>query len=86
MLQGLQQQCAYGGKSQLCLSGDCARIAEFKDRGNNQMLHWISNYQQQDIRLFFEQNSHQLGFVAHHIHLCFQARMSDESLLAHPRP
>ena len=44
------------------------------------------NYQQRDIRLFFEQNSHQLGFVAHHIHLCFQARMSDESLLApHPR-
>ena len=35
---------------------------------------------------FFEQSSHQLGFVAHHIHLCFQARMSDESLLApHPR-
>ena len=31
-------------------------------------------------------NSHQLGFVAHHIHLCFQARVSDESLLApHPR-
>jgi len=44
------------------------------------------NYQQRDIRLFFEQNSHQLGFVAHHIHLCSQARMSDESLLApHPR-
>ncbi len=36
--------------------------------------------------LFTEQNSHQLGFVAHHIHLCFQARMSDESHLApHPR-
>ncbi len=31
---------------------------------------------------FFEQNSHQLGFVAHHIHLCFQARMFDESQLA----
>ena len=44
------------------------------------------NYQQRDLRLFFEQNSHQLGFVAHHIHLCFQARMSDESQLApHPR-
>ncbi len=28
--------------------------------------------------------SHQLGFVAHHIHLCFQARMSDESQLAPP--
>ncbi len=26
--------------------------------------------------------THQLGFVAHHIHLCFQARMSDESQLA----
>ena len=37
------------------------------------------NYQQRDLRHFFEQNSHQLGFVAHHIHLCFQARMSDES-------
>ena len=40
------------------------------------------NYQQRDIRLFSEQNSHQLDFVAHHIQLCFQARMSDESLLA----
>ena len=38
-----------------------------------------SNYQQRDIRLFFEQNGHQLGFVAPHIHLCFRARMSDES-------
>ncbi len=37
------------------------------------------------LRLFL-QHSHQLGFVAHHIHLCFQARMSDESQLApHPR-
>ncbi len=44
------------------------------------------NYQQRDIRFFFEQNSHQVAHVAHHIHLCFQARMSDESLLApHPR-
>ena len=35
---------------------------------------------------FFEQNSHELGFAAHHIHLCSQARMSDESQLApHPR-
>ena len=25
-----------------------------------------------------EQNSHQLGFVAQHMHLCLQARMSDE--------
>jgi len=32
--------------------------------------------QQRDTRLFSQQNSHQLGFVAHHIHLCFQARMS----------
>ena len=37
------------------------------------------NYQQRDIRLFFAQNALQLGFVAHHIHLCFQAGMSDES-------
>ncbi len=44
------------------------------------------SYQQRVIRLFFEQKTHQLGFFAHHIHLCFQARMSDESLLApHPR-
>ena len=27
--------------------------------------------------LFLKQNSHQLGSVAHHIHLCFQASMSD---------
>ena len=45
-----------------------------------------ANYQQRDIRLFLEQNSHQLDSVAHHIHLCCQARISDESLLApHPR-
>jgi len=31
------------------------------------------NYQQRDLRLFFEQNSHQLGFVAHHIHLCLMS-------------
>ncbi len=37
----LQQQCAYGGRSQLGLSGDCTQIVEFKDRRNNQMLHWI---------------------------------------------
>ena len=38
------------------------------------------DYQQHDIRLFFEQNAHQLGFVR------FQARMSGESHLApHPR-
>ncbi len=44
------------------------------------------NYQRRDIRLF-EQNSHQLAFVAHHIHLCFQARVYDESQLApNPRP
>ena len=34
------------------------------------------------MNVFFEQNSHQLGIVAHHIHLCFQPRMSDESRLA----
>ena len=39
-----------------------------------------------DTRLFIEQNFHQLGSVAHRIHLCCQARMSDESQLApHPR-
>ena len=27
------------------------------------------------------QNSHQLGCIAHHIHLCFRARVSDESQL-----
>ena len=41
---------------------------------------------QRDIRLFFEQNSGQLGLVARHIDLCFQARkqhtQSDESQLA----
>ncbi len=38
------------------------------------------------IHLWYLQNSHQLGFVAHHIHLCFQDRMSDASQLApHPR-
>jgi len=40
------------------------------------------NYQQRDLRLFFEQNPHQVGFVAHHIHLCFQPGCLDESQLA----
>ena len=43
------------------------------------------NYQQQDVRLFSKQNSHQLGFVAHHMHLCFQTRVFDELQLA-PQP
>ena len=44
------------------------------------------NYQQRDLRRFFKQNSHQLGCVAHQIHLCIQGTMSDESKLApHPR-
>ncbi len=34
----------------------------------------------------FKQNAHQLGFVAHHVHLSFQAKMSDEPQLApYPR-
>ncbi len=32
-----------------------------------------------DNRLLLEQDSHQLDVLAHHIHLCFQASMSDES-------
>ena len=45
-----------------------------------------SNHPQQDLGRFFEQNSHQLAVVAHHIHLCFQARVCDESqLVPHPR-
>ena len=46
------------------------------------------NYQQRDIGLLFEQilNADRFDFMAHHIHLCFQARMSIESHLApHPR-
>ncbi len=43
-------------------------------------------YQSQDLRLFSEQNSHQLAFVAHHMPQCFQSRVSDGSQLApHPR-
>lgn len=46
----------------------------------------VSCYQQQDIRLFFGQSSHQLGVVAHHNHACCQARVCDESHLApYPR-
>ena len=43
------------------------------------------NYQQRDIRLFFEQNSHQLDLVAHGCGTTFTcaSRMSDES---HPAP
>ena len=38
------------------------------------------------IRLFLERNAAQMSGVARYIHLCFQARMSDESRLApHPR-
>ncbi|DBA66314.1 TPA: hypothetical protein ACH3X2_002563 [Trebouxia sp. C0005] len=36
-------------------------------------------------RLFLERNADQMSLVAHYIHLCFQARMSDESHLA-PHP
>ena len=41
-----------------------------------------SAFHQRDIRLFFEANTDQLPLVARHIHLCFQARKSDESHLA----
>ena len=40
---------------------------------------------QGSIRLFLERNADQIPLVAHYIHLCFQARMSDESHLA-PQP
>ena len=40
---------------------------------------------QGSIRLFLERNADQTPLVAHYIHLCFQARMSDESHLA-PQP
>lgn len=43
------------------------------------------HYQQRDMKLFLEQNSHQLGFVAHNMYLCFQARISDGSHLATPQ-
>ena len=43
-------------------------------------------YQLRDIRFFCKQNSQQLALIAHHIHLCFQARTCDESDLApYPR-
>ena len=42
--------------------------------------------QQRDIRLFLEQNSDNIGLVAKHLHVCFQARkqhvQSDEPQLA----
>ena len=41
-----------------------------------------SAFHQRDIRLFFEANADQLSLVATHLHLCFQARKSDESHLA----
>ena len=37
---------------------------------------------QGSIRLFLERNADQMPLVAHYIHLCFHARMSDESHLA----
>ena len=40
---------------------------------------------QGSIRLVLERNADQIPLVAHYIHLCFQARMSDESHLA-PQP
>ena len=40
---------------------------------------------QGSIRLFLEHNADQTPLVAHYPHLCFQARMSDESHLA-PQP
>ncbi len=41
------------------------------------------NYQR-DIRLFFEQDSHQLGFVAHHIHLCLPGCLMSHNWLHTP--
>ena len=40
---------------------------------------------QGSIRLFLERNADQMSSFAQYIHLCFQARMSDESHLA-PQP
>ena len=37
------------------------------------------------IRLLLERNADQMSLVAHYIHLCFEARKSDESHLA-PQP
>ena len=37
---------------------------------------------QGSIRLFLERNADQMPLVTHYIHLCFHARMSDESHLA----
>ena len=37
---------------------------------------------QRSVRLVLERNADQMPLVAHHIHLCFHARMSDESHLA----
>ena len=37
---------------------------------------------QGSICLFLERNADQMPLVAHYIHLCFPARMSDESQLA----
>ncbi|KAA6424585.1 MAG: hypothetical protein FRX49_05794 [Trebouxia sp. A1-2] len=41
--------------------------------------------EQGSIRLFLERSADQMSLVAHYFHLCFQARMSDESHLA-PHP
>ena len=58
---------------------DCPFYSVF--RGQHFSLFGPS-FHQRDIRLFFEANSDQLPLVARHIHLCFQARKSDESHLA----
>ena len=38
---------------------------------------------QGSVRLVLERNADQMSLVAHHIHMCFQARKSNESHLAH---
>ena len=41
--------------------------------GRNTLLYLVQSTNSRTFRLSFEQNAHQFGFVAHHIHLCFQA-------------
>ena len=50
------------------------------------MIGWVVfGLDRASIRLFLERNAAQMSCVAQYIHLCFQARMSDESHLA-PHP
>ena len=55
------------------------------NRGTREQHAVLFGSDQGSIRFFLEENADQMSLIAQYIHLCFQARQSDESHLA-PQP